>query len=274
VIYWNGKIRPPEAVNIAPGDRGFLLADGLFETMRGYRGRVFCLAQHWNRLKSSADFLEIPLPLSLAELTGIIDELLEKNHLLTQDASLRLTLTRGVGSRGLSPPADPIPSILLTAQPLSAASAPAVARICIVDIRRNELSPLACHKTLSYLENILARQAAVKAGADEAVLLNSRGLIAEASAANIFCVNDQGWLLTPRREDGALPGITRQVVLDLAKHLGIPAAEQSLTPSDLVQAQEIFLTNSLIEIQPASFLTDGKCMPITAQLQTVYRQRL
>ena len=264
MIYFNGQIIAPESVRISPADRGFLLADGLFETMKADEGQISSLSEHWARLKKSADFLEIPLPLDCRELEKIVYELLTCNDLTRQNAGLRLTLTRGCGPRGLLPPARPDPTIMLTAFPLPALNSEPV-RVSVVEIRRNEFSPLAQIKSLNYLDNVLAKMAAVKAGAQEAVLLNSRGHVAEASAANIFLVTSRG-LATPRIADGALPGIMRQKVITLARKLNITVEERIITVEELESAAEIFLTNSLIEIQPVNRLG-----PITRQLKTAYR---
>lgn len=261
MIYFNGQILAPESVRISPADRGFLLADGLFETMRVDDGQVLSLCEHWARLKKSADFLEIPVPLDCRELEKIISELLTCNDLAGQNAGLRLTLTRGCGPRGLLPPAGPDPTIMMTAFPLPALD-PEPVRVRVVEIRRNEFSPLAQIKSLNYLDNILAKMAAVKARAEEAVLLNSKGHVAEASAANIFLVTGRG-LATPRIADGALPGIMRQKVITLAEKLNITVEERIITAEELESAAEIFLTNSLIKIQPVNRLG-----PVTRQLKT------
>lgn len=274
MIYWNGKIVSPEIAAIAPTDRGFLLGDGLFETMRAYEGRIFALREHWERLKNSADYLKIPLAISCVELEKIANELLDQNNLLGQNASLRLTLTRGSGPRGLLPPKEVQPTLILAAFPLPI-NLPSSINAWVVDIRRNEFSPLANIKSLNYLDNVLAKMAATQAGADEAILLNSKGDVAEACAANIFLVTEQNQLATPRLEDGALPGITRKMVIHLAKQLHIPVEEKSVTLNDLRSAHEIFLTNSLIEIQSIDqinhhLIGNKNSRPITTQLQAAY----
>ena len=277
MIYLNGKFISAELGKIDFNDRGFLLGDGLFETMRAYQGKTPWLKEHWQRLEKSAGYLEIPLIISFDELGGIINELLSQNNLLAQDASLRLTVTRGSGPRGLLPPNNVKPTLMLTAFGLPAFEVAAV-DACVVNIRRNELSPLANIKSLNYLENVLAKMAAVKLGSQEAILLNSKNHVAEASAANIFCVTEKMELITPRIEDGALPGITRQVVIHLAEKLNIPIAEKIVNVDDLTHAAEIFLTNSLIEIQPVGRF-NGKIInknspSIVEILQNAYRERM
>lgn len=255
MIFLNGHFLPENEAKIAPSDRGLLLADGLFETMKACLGRVLFAEKHWERLKKGADYLDIPLTLSLVELNRIIEELLLQNKLTKDTASLRLTLTRGPGPRGLVPPQNLQPTLLLTADRWVP---PALfASLKVVTVRRNEFSPLAQIKSLNYLDNILAKREALLSGATEAVLLNTKGNIAEASAANIFCINTQGEIMTPSLSDGALPGVTRQIVILLAHRLSLTVFEKSLTMADLSQAREIFLTNSLIGIQAVDQV-DGK----------------
>ncbi len=253
MIYLNGHFLTETEAKIDPADRGFLLADGLFETMKAYKGKIFYLEEHWQRFKKSAQFLDIDIPVSRDELEKIIDDLLLKNNLLQENASVRLTLTRGNSPRGLLPPPNLKPTILLAAFPCSACIAKPISTY-IVSIRRNEFSPLANIKSLNYLDNVLARKEAANHFADEAILLNSKGNIVEASAANIFVVTNADKIITPALSEGALPGITRQIVINLAKKLNIPLFETSITLEDIEKSREIFLTNSLIGIQVAHML--------------------
>ncbi len=246
MIYINGELLPDDQACISPADRGLLLGDGLFETMRVYGGDIFRLDAHLERLLAGADFLGIPLPDMGEGLPQALARTLEGNGLARGDASLRVTLTRGSGPRGLAPPPQSRPTLLVTASPLARAAYPPATAITS-SIRRNEQSPLANLKTLNFLDNILARREAAEAGADEALLLNTAGDIAEASAANLFAVFD-GVLQTPSLGDGALPGVTRAVVMELAQELDIPVVEASLIPEQLFGADEAFLTNSLVEI--------------------------
>lgn len=249
MIFLNGKFLPQSEAGIACSDRGLLLSDGLFETMKSFFGKVSFLNAHWRRFQAGAAFLEIPLFYSLDELKEIIFQLLSRNALMDKEAALRLTLTRGVGARGLSLPIQAKPTIMLSAFPLL----PPILRstsVWIANTRRNELSPLSAIKSLSYLDNVLARREAEKNNADEAVLLNTQGNVAEASAANVFIINDRGVVITPRLEDGALPGITRRAVRVICKKTGIRFLEKVVTLKELFAAKEVFLTNALIGIQP------------------------
>jgi branched-chain amino acid aminotransferase len=276
MIYLNGDLLPDDQTRIDPADRGFLLGDGIFETMRSYQGCIFRLGAHLDRLFSGAEFLEIPVPLTRDELARGISATLEANQLSNRGASLRLTLTRGPGPRGLNPPPRPRPTLLITAAPLTQTHFPTAKAIIANDIRRDEHSPSSRIKSLNYLDNILARRQAEQAGADEALLLNTAGHLAEASSANLFIVRE-GKLQTPPIGDGALPGITRSVVLELAAKLGIPAQETSITADDLPRAEEAVLTNSIIEIRPlvqveGQWLGDGGMGEITGKLQRAYQE--
>lgn len=256
MFYFNGKILPDEHVSIDPRDRGFLLSDGLFETMRAYGGKIFCLREHWERLESSAATLGIPLPITFEALKQATHELLEAQDLLDKDASLRLTLTCGTGPRGLLPPNPPTPTLMITASLLNPKPFHSINAVVVTSTKRNEYSPLSKIKSLNYLDNIIARKEAVDKGADEGILLNTKDIVAEATAANVFIVTDRDEILTPRIEDGILPGITRKTVLEICKQLALPIVEKSIKLETLLSAKEIFLTNSIIEINPVLKLND------------------
>lgn len=246
MIYLNGAIIPAEQARIDPADRGFSLGDGLFETMRAYDGRPFRLDDHLQRLSAAAAALRIPLPVDVAAMTGAVTALLDANNHRQGDASIRITLSRGTGPRGLAPPEHPRPTLLIATAPY--ADLPEICTAVIVDIRRNEGSPLSRMKTLGQLDNVLAAGIAAERGADEAILANNVGAIACAARANLFGVID-GRICTPPIRDGVLPGIARRVVLEIAEAQHLSVAETSLRPEDLSRAQEIFLTNSLFEVR-------------------------
>jgi branched-chain amino acid aminotransferase len=278
MIYLNGEFIPPHQFKIEANDRGLLLSDGLFETMRVYEGSVFGLEEHYNRLVSGAAVLKIPVPLKLEELNVIIAKLLETNELSQKDATLRVTLTRGAGPRGLLPPADPKPTLMVTVAPFPAAHhAPVKLHICEIT-RRNERSPLSRIKSLCYLDNVLAKMEAVENKADDAVLLNTRENVACASAGNIFIVTSDGTVITPRIEDGILPGITRNAVIELCKENHFSILEKSITAEDLLAAKEVFITNSVMEVQPVATINNklvnkGEVGEVTAKIQALYAQK-
>lgn len=231
---WLGTALVEEsAARISPLDRGFTLGDGLFETLRVKDGAVLRVTAHLARLAAGAAVLGLPLP--ALDLAGALTGTAAANGIA--DGALRLTLTRGPGPRGVLPPAEPHPTLVITAAPAGPALSPT--RLVIAGgTRRNERSPLAQVKSLNYLDGILARQEAARRGADDAILLNTRERVAETSIANLFAVVD-GVLVTPPLADGVLPGIMR------AEVLAAGAIERSLTTEELMQAEEAFLTSAL-----------------------------
>lgn len=220
---------------IDPADRGFTLGDGLFETIRARGGAPCHLARHLARLRRGAALLGIPVGPSDAALAQAIGALLAAEDL--GDAALRLTLTRGPAPRGVLPPAEPRPTLLITAGPI--APAPPARAIIAGATRRNEASPLSRVKSLNYLDGILARLEAERAGANEALLLNTQGRLAEATAASLVLLLE-GALVTPPVADGALPGIARELLIE---RRGL--AERPLAPEDLLRADSACLANSL-----------------------------
>lgn len=247
-ISLNGRIVAAEDARIAPDDRGFTLGDGLFETIAVRRGAPRRLPAHLARLRAGAGVLDLPIPFDDARLAALIGALIDANGLAGKDAALRLTLSRGPGVRGLAPPPAAQPTCVVTSGPLPPQTP--VALIVAAGTRRNEHSPLARIKSLNFLDNILARQEAAAARADDAVLLNTVGRVAEATAANIFLLIDGG-LVTPPVAEGALPGVMRAEVIRLAR-----AAEQPLAPADLARASEAFLSTAL-GIRPVTRI-DGR----------------
>ncbi|MDG5494581.1 MULTISPECIES: aminotransferase class IV [Azospirillaceae] len=241
-IWLNGEFLPADKPALLASDRGLTLGDGLFETIAVKAGAPLRLEAHCQRLRSGADFLGLRVPLADDALANAVAGIVAANGL--HDAAVRLTLTAGPAPRGLPRPAMLAPTLLLTAGPLPGELPPArliiATRTC-----RNEHSPLSRLKTLNYLDSIIARNEAQARGADDAILLNSRGQVAEASAANLFVRLDGHWL-TPPVSDGALPGTMRAALL---KAWG--AGERSLLPADLDRAEEMVLTTAL-GIRPVS----------------------
>ncbi|WP_027132615.1 aminotransferase class IV [Geminicoccus roseus] len=249
-IWQDGALRPEPEVRVDPADRGLLLGDGLFETMRARAGHVPLLERHLARLHDSAQALGLSLGHDPARLDNAIRDLLRAMGLT--DAAVRLTLTRGPGPRGLLPPEPARPMLMIRAMPLAASPLPPV-RAATAAIPRNERSPLSAMKTLNCLEQILCLRAARAAGQDDAVMLNGKGHLACATSANLFLVRD-GALRTPSLACGILPGITRARLVEVWPG---PVREEPLGPDDLLRADEAFLTNSLIGVRPLVAL-DGR----------------
>ena len=273
MIFLNGRLVERDQARIDPADRGLLLGDGLFETLRSRDGRVAGLPAHLERLRRGAEMLGIPLP-DLA-LDAAVTETLVANGVDKGCAALRITLTRGAGPRGLVPPMEPKPTLMIAAF-ASAPPSDAPLKAVIAATRRNEQSPLAQLKTLNYLDNVLAKSEAEARGADDALLLNTAGRLACASAANLFLVRGRR-LMTPPPGEGVLPGITRAEVIALASDLDLAVTETPLEPDQLRSADEAFLTNSLMQIRPLVAvndrpLADGTAGPVTQQLLDAYRE--
>ncbi len=236
-LWLNGALLPAAAARIDPADRGFLLGDGVFETIRAAAGLALHLDRHLARLRHGAAVLGIPLGWSDAALAEAVGAVLAAGALA--DAAVRITLSRGPGPRGVLPAADPTPSLLIAVAALPQPAAPA--RVVIArSTCRNEASPLSRIKSLNYLDSIIARREAAARGADDAILLNTRGQLAEATAANLFVVLRDGTPVTPPVADGALPGIFRARLIEAGD-----AVERSLLPADLLDARAAMLGNSL-----------------------------
>jgi D-amino acid aminotransferase len=272
-VWLNGKVVQSTRAQVSVFDRGLLYGDGLFETVRAYRGRVFALKEHLERMGHSARALGYRLP--RLDWEKGLRRLLAANGLLATDASVRITVTRGTAPPGLLPPPRPSPTVFAFALPVP----PNLARdqrrgIAAACVPFSRLRALAAHKLLDYMPAITARRLAAQAKAQEAIYTD-RGQILEATTANVFCVRG-GALFTPPL-DGALPGVTRQVVVELARAAGIAVHEQPLLVDEAESADEIFLTSSVVEVLPVVRLNGrtvgtGSPGPITRQLQRDYRQ--
>ncbi|HEY1385534.1 MAG TPA: aminotransferase class IV [Dongiaceae bacterium] len=249
MIWLNGRLVAREQAHIDIADRGLLLGDGLFETLRVYRGHVFKLEDHLGRLARGAAELGIPLPLDEPDIASAVHETLEAHHLDAGSAALRITLTRGPGQRGLLPPEDPKPNLIISVSVYHPSPLEGFTVVTSKRARRNEGSLTARLKTLQYLDNVVAQTEAAAEHAEEALLLNNKNNVACGARSNVFVVA-KGTLLTPAIEEGALPGITRATILHLARELSVQASETRLTVADLAKAEEAFLTNSLLEIVP------------------------
>ena len=231
----NGELLDPAAARIAPDDRGFTLGDGLFETLAVRKAAPRRLEAHLARLRKGAGALGIPVPYSDAKIAEQVASVIAANALAV--GALRITLTRGPGARGIAPPAAPSPTFMIASGPLPPDDP--MTLMVSHSTRRDETSPLAQVKHLGYLNNILARQEAVTAGADDAVVLNTAGRVAETTVANIFCLI-AGGLVTPPVSEGALAGVMRAEVIRLAR-----AEERPIEVAELDHAGEIFTTNAL-----------------------------
>lgn len=275
IVYLNGSLIPLDEARISPADYGFLYGFGLFETMRAYDGKVFLLDKHLRRLALGIETLGLPT-LTL-DMKQAVADTIQANKL--KSARIRITVSAGEGAAVPDPKSCTSPTVLITArhyEPYTEQAYEKGFKAVISSIRRNSQSPLSRLKSANYLENLLAKQEAKTAGADEAVFLNERDLVAEASMSNVFIVAG-GILKTPHVDNGILPGITREVILKLAPKLDIEAVEQDIWPGELLEAEEAFLTNSLLEVMPLTkvarnLIGSGKPGPVTRKFRQAYRE--
>lgn len=278
VVYLNGRYVQAERAKVSAFDRGFSHGDGLFETIRAYAGWVFALDRHLGRLRKGALQIGIPFDGEVKEWRRVIGELLRRNRLQAVDSSLRLILTRGADTLGtLLPPATPpSPTVLLVAKPLEMGIAGRQqVGIGAATVRwGTPFNPLHI-KSLGYLYNMLAMTHAKREGAEEALFVATDGFIVEGATSNVFSVSKE-MLTTPPESSGLLPGITRDVLIEIAKQEGLVVREAPLLLDDLLAAEEAFLTGSLKEVMPliavdGNKIGSGSPGPITQRLQRCYR---
>jgi branched-chain amino acid aminotransferase len=283
-IWINGRFCDPRQPQLSAFDRGFLYGDGIYETVRAYGGRLFLFHDHFLRLKNSARGMKIPLPYSETALLQAASRLLKKNRL--DEASVRLTVSRGPSPLGFDPrPAGP-PTAVIQAVPVPRHDESLYAqgiRLRISTVRRNDkrsLSP--AYKTTNNLNNILAKIEANGVRAYEALMLNTDGDLAEGTISNIFFVKN-GTVKTPSLDCGLLAGVTRKTVLELCRKNKWPLREGVYSTADLLEADEAFLTSTTLEIIPVTTVIDEKKRahrinhgfvgPVSRALRAGYRQK-
>ena len=280
LVYLDGHFVASEQAKVLVFDHGFLYGDGIYETMRAYEGILFLLKNHLARLKHSANAISLKLPLPLNKIGDALNESLRVNRL--RDAYVRLHISRGPGEIGLDPALCVAPTVVIISKPFHEYPAAYYGRgvsAAIVKTRRNH--PLALPpsvKGTNFLNNILAKIEAVKARAYEGIMLNWEGYVAEGTISNIFMVK-KGALYTPHLDTGILKGVTRDLVLRLAKRKKIPIREAMLRPKDLLAADESFITNTTMEIMPVTMINKkmigtGTPGPVTATLHQAYRKEV
>jgi len=282
IIYLNGRLISRSKAKLSSFDHGFLYGYGLFETMRAYQGHIFRLDRHLARLRRSAQSLGLTHSIlhvveGKQSLETACMATLEVNKL--KDARLRLTVSAGEGDMTPDPSTCPSPTVLITAQnlvPLPPEKYETGFKAAIAFLRRNSQSPLSRLKSTCYMENILARMAARAAVCDEAILLNEQGYLAEGSTTNIFLASN-GELITPSLESGVLPGITREAVLEIARAANIKTMERQVELKELIEAEEAFVTNSILELMPLTWFEGkpvgtGKPGQLSKELLAAYRK--
>ena len=275
-IFIDGKYYSERDAKVSVFDHGLLYGDGVFEGIRAYHGRVFKLKEHIDRLFYSAKAILLELPMSHAALVKATVETCRANKL--RDGYIRLVVTRGIGTLGLNPRTCKKPSVIIIADKIQLYPPEFYQRgldIITVPTVRNLHSALnPAIKSLNYLNNILAKIEANNAGVEEAVMLNAEGFVAECTGDNLFIVKNRA-LSTPPLSAGALYGITRQTVIELAEEAGLKVSEPNLTRYDLFNADECFLTGTGAELIPVvkidgRVIGTGKPGPITRRLEEDY----
>jgi branched-chain amino acid aminotransferase len=280
IVYAGGAFRPAEEAVVNVLDHGLLYGDGVFEGIRAYEGRVFMLERHVNRLFDSAKAIRLEIPLSRDEVAELVLESCRQNDIV--NGYIRLLITRGRGDLGIDPRSCERPEVIVItrgATTLYPGRKPWTGVSVVTStFRRNTpdtVSPAI--KTLNYMNNILARLEASDRGADEALLLDREGYVAEATADNVFIATDQALVTPPTATN--LRGITREVVLGIARELGIRSEERPFALFDLWTAREAFLCGTLAEIVPIASV-DGRAIgsgvpgPATARIMAAFEQRV
>ena len=275
-IFIDGKYYDERDAKVSVFDHGLLYGDGIFEGIRAYHGRVFKLKEHIDRLFYSAKAILLQIPMSPVQITRAVVEACRENKI--RDGYIRLVVTRGMGTLGLNPKSCKRPSVIIIADKIQLYPPEVYRRgldIITVPTTRNLHSALnPAIKSLNYLNNILAKIEANNGGCEEAVMLNAEGFVAECTGDNLFIVKN-GALLTPPLSAGALYGITRRTVIELAEETGLKVSEPNLTRYDLFNADECFLTGTGAEIVPVvkidgRVIGTGKPGRVTRRLEDEY----
>jgi branched-chain amino acid aminotransferase group I len=283
-IYLNGSLVPRSKARISVFDHGFLYGYGLFETMRAYNGKIFLLERHIKRLSGSAEIIGLGQKLAGIDLAKACRDTLEANNF--RDARVRLTVTNGESDVLPWTDAGGKPTVVVTAQPYTPFSAEKYGegfRVGIASVRRYRQSVVASMKSVNYLASVMARREAAAHGLDEALLLNDDGYIAEGGGSNVFFVKSAS-LVTPSLDSGVLPGVTREMVMELADGLGTGVTEGTVGLGIIKRCDEAFMTNAMIEVMPLVTIRDenGRMIPIsmgkpgkvTRRLMAAYRERV
>jgi len=278
-IYIDGKFYPKPEAKVSVFDHGLLYGDGVFEGIRCYDGLVFKLGEHIDRLFRSAKSIALKIPLTKEEVADAVLETLRRNELV--NGYVRLVVTRGEGDLGIDPRKCPRPTIFIIAEeirPLHSADAQEKGITAIISsVRKDSVDATSREiKSLNYLNSIQAEMEGIHAGVHEAIMLDHRGFVSEAATSNIFIVKN-GQLITPPPTAGALHGVTRERVMRLAEEIGIPAAERDMTPYELINADEAFLTGTYAEVAPIvkinyHVIGDGRVGRVTKRIIEEFRR--
>jgi branched-chain amino acid aminotransferase len=285
IVYLNGALVPRSKARISVFDHAFLYGYGLYETMRAYHGKIFLLERHIKRMLDAAAIVSLADKLAGIDVAKACKETLDANHL--QDARIRLTVSNGESD--IAPWAGGVmskPSIVVTARPYTPFSEKKYNegyKVGIASVVRCRKSVANTLKSVSHLGSVMARMETAVYGMDEALLLNDDGYIAEGGGCNVFFVKEEA-LLTPSLDSGILPGVTRDVVIEMAAGMGINVSEVDIRPEALDKFDEAFVTNAMIEVMPVTAVREtsgrmvtigsGKPGTITQRLMQAYREKV
>ena len=284
IVYLNGSLVPRAKAYISIADHGFLYGYGLFQTMRAYNGKLFLADRHVKRLKDAAEVIGMGEKVAGLDLEKACADTLQANKL--KEGRVRLTVTNGEGAALPWADAGGAPNVVVTAVPYTPFSQEKYSegfKAGIASVKRSRQSVVSSMKSINYLLNVMARMEVAEKGLDEALLLNDDGYIAEGGGSNVFFVRDSK-LVTPAPNSGIIPGVTREVVMELADSLGISISEGTVGIGAIRKCEEAFMTNALIEVMPLTAVSDesgnmvtigwGKPGKVTRQLMQAYRERV
>jgi branched-chain amino acid aminotransferase len=279
-IYLNDRFVKKEEAVVSVFDHGFLYGDGVYETIRSYGSRIFMRDQHLARLRRSADAIGLTIPIPEQRWPALLHEAMTRNdvgHEFT-DAYLRITISRGAGDIGLDPALCPIPTVVIMTKPLQPPPPEQYrlgVNLIVAKTRRNLPSALSPQiKAINFLNNILAKREAIAAGAFDSILLNWESHLTECTVSNLFFVQ-AGKLCTPAVSCGLLDGITRDIVLNLAREAQIPVEEGPFGVEAIRRADECFLTNTTMEVMPVTMIDghsvgNGASGPLTQEIHRLF----
>jgi branched-chain amino acid aminotransferase len=285
IVYLNGSLSPRSKAKISVFDHAFLYGYGLYETMRAYHGKIFLLERHIKRMLDAAATIRLADKLAGTDLAKACIETLAANSL--KDARIRLTVSNGESDAApWAGGAAGTPNVVVTARPYTPFSEKKYSegyRVGITSVRRCRQSVVATLKSVSHLDSVIARMETAAYGIDEALLLNDDGYIAEGGGCNVFFVKS-GALLTPPLDSGILPGVTREMVIEIATGTGISVSEVDIRLEALERFDEAFVTNAMIEVMPVTAIREangrmltigsGKPGAMTQRLMQAYRERV
>lgn len=280
MIFLNNKLVPKNKALISVFDHGFLYGDGIYETLRVYKGIVFKLDEHIERLYRSASMIELIVPTKPEEIKNAVYKTIHSNR--QKEAVVRITISRGAGPLGLDPSLCPNPTFVIISNSFSNYPAEYYSKgvkMSIVNTRRNygpALDPRI--KSLNFLNNVLAKIEAKNSESYEALMMNYQGYLAEGTISNVFFINRKDILCTPAIKVGILEGITRGMILDIAGELGLKIREGCFRRKDIYNAREVFITNTSMEVMPVTRVDkmriSGKAGRFTSMIHNKYKEKV